>query len=283
MNLRYYLRQLYRALFPKLYGRHDLKLLLTASISSVEMRTRQLAAATDFFTGLLRPIPIRAPFGESVLVLAPHQDDETIGCGGALALQVRSGKRAFVLLLQDGADGCENVGMSRTQLSALRNAESERAAALLGLEPPRFLGHPDLNAAAPAITAELVRLMTERKVDAVFVPFPLDNHPDHRTTAHLLADALRSVAWPVRVFCYEVWGYCIPNVVVVIDEVAQLKSDMLARFTFANQAVDYQHTTLGLNAFHSRLLGAGECRYAERFFELPREEYIDFIARLRAA
>ena len=35
--------------------------------------------------------------------------------------------------------------------------------------------------------------------------------------------------------------------------------------------------------FHSRMLGAGTCRYAERFFELPREEYIELAGRIRAA
>ena len=57
---------------------------------------------------------------------------------------------------------------------------------------------------------------------------------------------------------------------------------MLECFTFANSAIDYAHSTKGLNMFHSRMLGAGECRYAERFFEAPRAEYIGLVERLKA-
>jgi hypothetical protein len=35
--------------------------------------------------------------------------------------------------------------------------------------------------------------------------------------------------------------------------------------------------------YHSRMLGAGECRFAERFFEIPRKEYIELVERIRAA
>ncbi len=126
-------------------------------------------------------------------------------------------------------------------------------------------------------------IIAERKVDVVFIPFVLDAHPDHRWANIILAEALKNVSWNVRVLGYEVWGMCIPNVLVVIDEVIEDKKKMLACFEWANTAVDYTHSTMGLNMFHSRMLGAGQCRYAERFFEVPREEYIELVDRIRAA
>ena len=71
--------------------------------------------------------------------------------------------------------------------------------------------------------------------------------------------------------------------IVVIDEAIEAKREMLACFKFANSAIDYTNSTTGLNMFHSRMLGAGQCRYAERFFELPREEYVQLVDRTRAA
>ena len=68
---------------------------------------------------------------------------------------------------------------------------------------------------------------------------------------------------------YEVWGLCIPNVVLVIDDVIAEKTKMLSCFVHANAAIDYTHSTVGLNMFHSRMLGAGQSRYVERFFEIP--------------
>lgn len=280
--IREYLRRAYRAAVPLLYSRSQFKLFLASALGDVDLRRHQLASLTDYFSSSIRPIPIRAPFGKSILIVAPHQDDEAIGCGGALALQVRSGSTAHVVVLQDGADGHEELGMSRQAQMEMRNEESRRAAAVLGLEPPCFLNYARLSENIPQAAAELQSLLTERKVDAVFTPFLLDGHPDHRITNEILAAALREIPWNVRVFGYEVWGLCIPNVLVIIDEVIEDKLKMVSCFTFANQAIDYVHTTKGLNMYRSRLLGAGQCKYAECFFEVPRQEFIDLVGRVQA-
>ncbi len=281
--IRNYIRRAYRTVVPLLYSRSRFKLFMATSLGDLDLRRQELASLTDYFASSIRPIPIRAPFGQSMLVVAPHQDDETIGCGGALALQVRSGKAAAIVMVQDGAEGHEELGMARQALTELRNEESRRAAAVLGLEPPCFLNHAYLLDSKMQAAGELRGILTERKVDAVFTPFLLDGHPDHRATNQILAAALQDISWEVRVFGYEVWGLCIPNVLVIIDEVMEDKLKMLSCFTFANQAIDYVHTTKGLNMYRSRLLGAGECRYAECFFELPRREFIELVDRITAA
>ncbi len=173
--------------------------------------------------------------------------------------------------------------MSRGELNELRNQESRRAAAAIGLQPPVFLNHANLADSASLAAGQVRDLIMEQKADAIFVPFVLDGHPDHRTANYIVADALKSVPWNVRVLGYEVWGLCIPNVVVVIDDAIDYKMRMLACFKWANQAIDYEHSTRGLNMYHSKMLGAGECRYAERFFEIPRLEYIELVDRVRAA
>jgi LmbE family N-acetylglucosaminyl deacetylase len=280
--IREYLRQGYRAALPMLYARSQFKLLL-GSLSGLDLRLQDLASAADLFSNAVRPIPIRAPFGESMLIVAPHQDDETIGCGGALALQVRTGRAAHIVVLQDGAIGHAEVGMTRDALVALRNEESRRAAAVLGLASPRFLNHVDLEAEAPQAVEELAATIAEVHADAVFVPFLLDGHPDHRTTNSIVARALKTAGWNVRVLGYEVWGLTLPNVLVVIDEVIEQKLKMLSCFDYANKAVDYVHTTKGLNMYRSRLLGSGMCQYAECFFEMPRQEYISLVERVHGA
>lgn len=279
--IRDYLRQIYRNALPLLYARSQFKLFLKAGLGDIELRMLALASATDYFSNFVRAIPIRAPFGKSIVVIAPHQDDEAIGCGGALALQASSGNAPSIVVLQDGADGCEELGFTRQGMMEMRNEESRRAAAVIAASPV-FLNHPVL-ADDGAQIAELAEVLIERKADAVFIPFALDGHRDHRTANYILAGALRKISWNVRVFGYEVWGMCIPNVVLIIDDVIETKTEMLRCFTFANSALDYVNSTLGLNMFHSRMLAAGTCRYAERFFELPREEYIELAGRIRAA
>ena len=43
--------------------------------------------------------------GKRVLMLAPHPDDETIGCGGSLALHAGAGDPIKVVFLTNGAKG----------------------------------------------------------------------------------------------------------------------------------------------------------------------------------
>jgi LmbE family N-acetylglucosaminyl deacetylase len=165
-------------------------------------------------------------------------------------------------------------------MTNLRNEESRRCAAVLGMAPPVFLNHSRLDVEAARCAEEVLELFQQHKVDAVFVPFLLDAHPDHRTANRILATALRGVPWNVRVFGYEVWGLAIPNVLLIIDDVIEQKLRMISCFDFANKAIDYVSSTKGLNMYHSRMLGAGECQYAERFFEIPRLEYIELVERI---
>jgi hypothetical protein len=281
--IRLYLRRLYRLAFPLLMGRKQFKLFLNSTLSDINLRMLSLASVADYFTAFVRPVVVTAPFGKSMLVLAPHQDDEAIGCGGALVLQLRTGNAAAIVMLQDGADGHDELGMSRRELTELRNEESRRAAAAIGADPPVFLGHAILAESLPQSAAQVRGIIVQRKVDAVFVPFVLDAHHDHRWANYILAEALKDVDWNVRIFGYEIWGLCIPNILVVIDEAIEEKMRMLSCFTWANSAIDYAHSTKGLNMYHSKMLGAGECRFAERFFELPRQEYVELVERIRAA
>ncbi len=281
--IRNYLRRIYRTALPLLYARKHFKLFLKASLGDIQMRMTALASQTDYFSDFIRPIRVRAPFGKSVLVVAPHQDDEAIGVGGSLALQARSGGPAAIVILQDGGDEHESFGITRVALREIRNAESRACAALLDLDPPIFLNHVQLDGEMPVAVEEVRKLLRERRVDAVFVPFVLDGHPDHRAANYIVATALKEIPWNVRVLGYEVWGLCVPNVLVVIDDVIEDKLRMISCFETANKAVDYVSSTKGLNMYHSRMLGAGECSYAERFFELPREEYIALVERVREA
>lgn len=275
--LRHYLRQAADRATQIIYARRKFKLLMRTSFRDVDLRLQAVAAATNFFSTVVRPVVIEAPFGKSMLVVAPHQDDEVIGCGGAMALQRRCGRSPQVVVLQDGADEHQQVALTRDQLRELRNAESRAAASVIDAAEPAFLGHRDLRRESNSATASLREIIENNNVDAIFTPFALDGNVDHRSCNAILANALRKIKRDIRIFQYEVWANCLPNVVVIIDEVMQKKLEMLACFRFANSALDYTHATTGLNMFHSRMLPAGTARYVEAYFETPREDYVQLI------
>ena len=79
---------------------------------------------------------------ESALVLAPHYDDEILGCGGLLAQLTASGAAVRVLFLTDGSGGGEEIE-DRDAYRQRRREESGQVCEILGLAGCDHLGLPD--------------------------------------------------------------------------------------------------------------------------------------------
>src|SRR5690349_12478109 len=78
--------------------------------------------------------------GERLLVLAPHPDDEVIGCGGLVALHLREGRAVRVVVATDGGQAGEPAERQRESRAAL--------ASLGGGAEIEFLNFPDRALAA---------------------------------------------------------------------------------------------------------------------------------------
>ena len=62
----------------------------------------------------------------SVIVFAPHPDDEVFGCGGAIALHVQAGHAVHVILLTSGEFGSpEGSGEDYAQARLKESAQAE--------------------------------------------------------------------------------------------------------------------------------------------------------------
>ena len=83
------------------------------------------------------------PGDERVLVLAPHMDDEVIGCGGTVARHVARGADVTVIFLTDGRQGgavAQSGGsLEPLDIVATRKQEARRALARTGRRQDRFL------------------------------------------------------------------------------------------------------------------------------------------------
>ncbi len=146
-------------------------------------------------------------------VIAPHPDDDAIGCGGTIARLAARGARIHVLYVTDGS--ASHVKSKRFPPAVLRDRrEDEARAALrrLGIRTtPLFLRAPDsglaaLGAAARAeLIARVARWITLARADVVFAPWPRDPHPDHVATAEIVAAALPHGGRRPAVYGYGVW------------------------------------------------------------------------------
>lgn len=164
-----------------------------------------LAAAAD-------PVPISRLTGEgSVLVLAPHPDDESLGCGGAIAAAAEAGHRVNVVVVTDGSQSHPGSrAYPRAALANLRRAEVAQAVSILtaGVSTPIMLNYPDQGApndanAHAAIASHLAPILEE--VTAIWACWEGDPHPDHQRS-WTIACALSAQIPQSRLLAFAVWG-----------------------------------------------------------------------------
>lgn len=208
------------------------------------------------------PALLPGPPPGPVVCLAPHPDDETIGCGGALARHADRGDPVTVLVATSG----ERSGADSDDLAGRREAEVVNACAALGLpDPPVLLRLPDgdLESHVDALAARLADAAANAA--AVYVPSLLDPHADHVAANRALARA----GLDVQVLGYEVWSPAPVDALLEVTSVFPRKERALAGYATARQRVDYLRTARGLAAYRSAGGGLGGSGYAEGFLTLP--------------
>src|SRR6202035_4923726 len=124
----------------------------------------------------------------SALVVAPHYDDEVLGCGGLLAQLAASGAAVRVLFLTDGG-GTEAPDPDTYR--SRRREESAKAAEILGLTGSDHLSLPDtqLDQSLEQIVQGLRRALLSQRPELLLIPSPLEVSRDHRAAfaaLHLL-------------------------------------------------------------------------------------------------
>lgn len=142
----------------------------------------------------------------NILVLAPHPDDESLGCGGTLCRHAAKGDRVVAVFLTSGELGLKHL--PREQAWAIREREANAAARILGLAAVEFLRQPDWSVGEHvAETARALRPLLEREVPRlIYLPHPNEWHPDHRASLPVLRAALRRRRIPApELRGYEIW------------------------------------------------------------------------------
>lgn len=208
----------------------------------------------------------------NVLVIAPHPDDETIGCGGALYGHARLGDRVHAVWLTSGELGLKE--MSPVEARRVREEEARAAARLLRIDGLTFLRCADwsVSESRADLQQALIPILRRDRPGRIYVPHPGDDHPDHQPVCHLVQSALRfaGVALP-EIRGYEVWSPLSRiDYVEDITPVMPRKLRALRAHRSQLREFDYIRAVRGLNQFRGAL--AGKCRYAEVFQDLSFHE-----------
>lgn len=188
--------------------------------------------------------------GRSLLVVAPHPDDEVLGVGGTIAKRASEGDRVHVVIVTRATPP-----LYTEEVLATGRREARAAQQALGVADSTFLSFPaagldtvphgELNAGLAAVFAEVCP-------DVVFVPFNGDMHSDHQLvfTSALVCSRPGSGWSPTSIYAYETlsetnWNapYLTPNFVpnVFVDISQHLETKLTAMRHYASQLKEFPH------------------------------------------
>ncbi len=169
---------------------------------------------------------------KNILILAPHPDDEVLGCGGMISKEVKNGNNVFVAIMTNGNVGAPELfpieGTKRGRV------EAKKAHDLLGVKDTYFFDFPAPrldNYASYKINISISKLLNDLEIDDLYIPHRGDIHKDHRVIYESALVAARPVKKQnvKRILSYETlseteWAapfgddVFIPNVYIEISD-----------------------------------------------------------------
>lgn len=202
---------------------------------------------------------------DNVIVFVPHADDESIGCGGLIALLCQLQKKVTLVIVSDSSGD----GGLACNAAEIRKKELEEAASILGItEDIIFWNIPD-GQIASCSDLDLRINAISRQVNAEYAlsPWVLDTHKDHASVGNAVLSAHKNGAFADGIWFYEVWTPLCATHILSINDVWDKKKKALSAHKTALECADYLRGTEGLAAYRS-LLGSDlgrEGTYAEGY------------------
>lgn len=198
-----------------------------------------------------------------VLVLAPHPDDESIGCGGSIFKHTRAGSRVKIIFLTNGDQG-DFEGRFGKDYLAIRLQSAEKALNILQVKEHEFWGYKDrdLSSKTNEVIERLSSVIKSFSPSVIYAPSPFDIHPDHRTTF--------IIAWKIaqkltlKLLLFETLVPLYPNILVDITQEWQSKKRAIESYWTELYYTNYTEKVEGLNRYRTATLSR-DVLYAEAF------------------
>jgi len=204
--------------------------------------------------------------GKNWLVFAPHADDETFGMGGTLLLAKEQGINTSLVIMTNGILGLADK--EKSLAASIRCEEAKKAAHLLGIQTITFLDEEDRALSVnESIIKRIQALILQYKPDCIFIPAPLELHPDHRMTAFIVWQALQNMELTLDIYAYEISVQGFINTLIDITSVAQQKHQVMQSYQSQIQQNNYIEIVQALDKARTYTLNS-KVKSAEGFLKL---------------
>jgi LmbE family N-acetylglucosaminyl deacetylase len=209
--------------------------------------------------------------GNDALVIAPHPDDESIGCGGSLIRHIKAGSRVKVIFLTYGDKG-DYDGRYGKDYIKIRMKSARKALNVLGVTDYEFWGYSDREF---HLSVQDARIRLSRTIEAfhpalIYAPSPFEVHPDHKGAFDIIWHIREQ--YDIKLALYEVLIPLHPNILVDITSEMRRKKRAIKSYFTEVYYNDYVAKVMGLNRFRTATLpkhiAAKNITYAEAFILL---------------
>lgn len=190
---------------------------------------------------------------EKILILSPHPDDESIGCGGFL---LKYAAQCDVILLTDGARG--GGGWSENKTRIVRKNEFQNAMKYLRVHQYEMFGIPDLTLAEHLSYLEKIPY---EKYAYVLVPNLFETHKDHCVIFPKVEKIIKRKRLNTKILQYEVWTPLLkPTHYIDISGYVAEKQKLIQFYQCPLRKVDYDKRSIALAYYRGLVYN---CAYAE--------------------
>lgn len=192
---------------------------------------------------LVKSKPWKIKQSDKICILTPHADDETIGCGGLLAMY---GSQCDVILLTDGRLAGQG---SPEEIVKRREDEFSEVMRFFKVHDFKMMRAQD-NLLINSFD-KFSQITDFRKYDYVVMPHGLDSHKDHVVVKPFF-ERLKKEQKGIKAksVYYEVWGaLAMPTHYLDISEVVDVKRNAINMYKSQTEKIDYAGRILALNHY----------------------------------
>lgn len=150
---------------------------------------------------------------KKILVLAPHPDDETFGCGGLIASKIKQGSEVYILFFTRGERSLSFV--DDKEVKEKRTESAYMAAKILGIDEKNisWLDCPDGSIPRKGqvefdkMKKEVEQIIDENEIAEIFAPHFMEGWSDHLAAYKAATDIAKRYDGQVTLYLYWVWAW----------------------------------------------------------------------------
>ena len=234
---------------------------------------------SNIFSKILRTQAAENFYEKSnVLVLAPHPDDEVIGCGGSLELLKKKDSSIQVIYL---SNGIPNKGIDVGSQILQRKQEAIELNQNKNFNKPIFFNLETRKIEFNYTTKkkELKKIISQIRPNLIFVPFLIDRVNDHHFTNKLLYQVLKDMIYEnCFIYSYQVSNFIKLNSYTDITNVFSDKVKMREFYQSVLKKTNYIHLFKGLNLYNNFFVknrNSKDEKYFEIFLKQNVKDYLE--------